>query len=109
MMMMGEGVHVSPWPLASSGMDGTTNASSPYNLLAALRHHLPSNDAAAVAAGYDEEEAVAATTAIDDEFRMYELCSLAADALRQCAVRYALGIDHLHNVCMIYRVNKFSV
>ncbi|CAN6331670.1 unnamed protein product [Urochloa humidicola] len=81
MMMMGEGAHAPPWPPASGGMDGD-DVSSPYNLLAALRHYLPSNDASAVAGvGYDvdddEEEALAAAAAaVDayacDEFRMYE-------------------------------------
>ncbi|KAJ1256171.1 hypothetical protein BS78_K075500 [Paspalum vaginatum] len=74
MMMMGEGAHAPPWPQpqASGGVDG--DEASPYTLLAALRHCLPSNDPAA-GSGYDEddEEALAAVDAYAcDEFRMYE-------------------------------------
>jgi len=50
MMMMGEGAHAPLWqqqPLASAGMDGYD--ASPYSLLAALRHYLPSNEAAPAA------------------------------------------------------------
>ncbi|CAL4895344.1 unnamed protein product [Urochloa decumbens] len=78
MMMMGEGALAPPWPPASGGMDGD-DASSQYNLLAALRHYLPSNDAASAAAVYDDEDEealAAAAAAVDayacDEFRMYE-------------------------------------
>ncbi|RLM98098.1 zinc finger CCCH domain-containing protein 35-like [Panicum miliaceum] len=76
MMMMGEGAHAPPWqqPPASAGMDG--DDASPYSLLAALRHYLPSNESAAAAYDEDDEEALAAAAAVDayacDEFRMYE-------------------------------------
>ncbi|CAL4909990.1 unnamed protein product [Urochloa decumbens] len=77
MMMMGEGAHAPPWPPSSGGMDGD----DAYNLLAALRHYLPSNEASAAAGvGYDDDEdeeaLAAAAAAVDayacDEFRMYE-------------------------------------
>ncbi|RLN29304.1 zinc finger CCCH domain-containing protein 35-like [Panicum miliaceum] len=76
MMMMGEGAHAPPWqqqqPPASAGMDG--DDASPYSLLAALWHYLPSNEAAVY--DEDDEEALAAAAAVDayacDEFRMYE-------------------------------------
>jgi len=75
MMMMGEGAHAPPWqqqPPASAGMDG--DDASPYSLLAALRHYLPSNEAAVAA--YDEDDEEASLAAVDayacDEFRMYE-------------------------------------
>uniref|UniRef100_K3ZE34 C3H1-type domain-containing protein n=1 Tax=Setaria italica TaxID=4555 RepID=K3ZE34_SETIT len=73
MMMMGEGAHAPPWqqpPVSGGGMDG--DDASPYTLLAALRHYLPSNEAAA-AYDEDDEEALAAVDAYAcDEFRMYE-------------------------------------
>jgi hypothetical protein len=50
-------------------------AASPYALLSALQHYLPSNEVAAAAYDEDDEEA-AALAAVDayacDEFRMYE-------------------------------------
>jgi hypothetical protein len=72
MMMMGEGAHAPPWQQPpASGMDG--DDASPYALLAALRHYLPSNEAAAAYDEDDEEEALAAVDAYAcDEFRMYE-------------------------------------
>ncbi|XP_066366009.1 zinc finger CCCH domain-containing protein 35-like [Miscanthus floridulus] len=86
MMMMGEGAHAPPWqqsPVSSGGsMMDADEAASPYALLAALQHYLPSNEVAAVAYDEDDEEAAALAT-VDayacDKFRMYEfkvrLCS----------------------------------
>ncbi|WVZ96865.1 hypothetical protein U9M48_042448 [Paspalum notatum var. saurae] len=82
MMMMGEGAHAPPWqhqPHASGvgvGVDGDEQA-SPYTLLAALQHYLPSNDPAAGSGSrYDDDDDEAALAAVDayacDEFRMYE-------------------------------------
>ncbi|XP_062230978.1 zinc finger CCCH domain-containing protein 35-like [Phragmites australis] len=79
MMMMGEGAHAPPWQQgpASGGVEG--DEGSPYSLLAALRHYLPSNEAA----GFEEDDEEAAAVAVDayacDEFRMYEF------KVRRCA------------------------
>ncbi|XP_006655069.2 zinc finger CCCH domain-containing protein 35-like [Oryza brachyantha] len=99
MMMMGEGAHAPPWQHLApvSGVEGGGNgggrerdgelASPPYHLLDALRHFLPSNDAAGVGVGVgvaeEDEEAAAVAAAVDayacDEFRMYEF------KVRRCA------------------------
>ncbi|XP_066361823.1 zinc finger CCCH domain-containing protein 35-like [Miscanthus floridulus] len=81
MMMMGEGAHAPPWqqsPAAaiSGSMMDADEAASPYALLAALQHYLPSNEAAAAAAYDEDDEEAALSAAVDayacDEFRMYE-------------------------------------
>ncbi|KAF0932292.1 hypothetical protein E2562_009557 [Oryza meyeriana var. granulata] len=91
MMMMGEGAHAPPWQHVApvSGVEGNGGGGggrdsevAPYHLLDALRHYLPSNEAAAVG-GEEDEEAAAVAAAVDayacDEFRMYEF------KVRRCA------------------------
>ncbi|XP_062180398.1 zinc finger CCCH domain-containing protein 35-like [Phragmites australis] len=78
MTMMGEGAHAPPWQQGpvSGGVEG--DEASLCSLLAALRHCMPSNEAA----GFDEDDEEAAA-AMDvyacDEFRMYEF------KVRRCA------------------------
>jgi hypothetical protein len=77
MMMMGERAHAPPWQ-HSPAASGVTDAddASPYALLAALQHYLPSNEVAAYDEDDEEAALAAATAAVDayacDEFRMYE-------------------------------------
>ncbi|KAL5201987.1 hypothetical protein ABZP36_012939 [Zizania latifolia] len=91
MMMMGEGAYAPPWQHVAaspvSGVEGGVGGRdevAPYHLLDALRHYLPSNEAAVggfgVGVGGEEEEAAAAVDAYAcDEFRMYEF------KVRRCA------------------------
>ena len=74
---MGEGAYAPPWQQSPAASMDADEAASPYALLAALQHYLPSNEVSAAAAPYDEDDEEAALAAgVDayacDEFRMYE-------------------------------------